>query len=462
MRSSIWLFLLLLGILAARSAQAQDHCGTNETLPDCFIRVYHQHLTEGATAGLLDQIRARPTGIGSSGEDFGTAKTDFLSPLSFAIQSAKLEDNNQRLVIAWNLPRFKTGSRPVFQLQSVIRQAQLFSPLKKALNGAGQTGRVGDLEQGLNDLDDVSTVLVVSYEGTRLGRVFSPNWASFSTVLEGTSFNKNADAARDKSNSRLQEIASLIPNATETNDLTIRDLPEKRRADFENSFLAAARAQAEEDRPLAQFLAGGKLAEFKELVDNQPQLLATLSWRQRDSLVGPNLFIAQVSYEWNRFSLNHFRSLIEPKGGTAGLKGAAALEAFDKYVKEHPVKRSGRWKFSAEYTQAEEYEARPDLSFPNGLDRATRVSGSATYGRPLLFDGKGDETARIDFVGKYEDFSDDPLHEDRGTASLTYTQKLSDKVELPIGLTYANHGEFLGDVDKRFSAHFGLTLKAFN
>ena len=51
--------------------------------------------------------------------------------------------------------------------------------------------------------------------------------------------------------------------------------------------------------------------------------------------------------------------------------------------------------------------------------------------------------------------SDDPLRRDRGVATLTLTRQIGD-LAVPFGIVYANHGEYLGEVDEQLSAHLGL------
>ena len=49
--------------------------------------------------------------------------------------------------------------------------------------------------------------------------------------------------------------------------------------------------------------------------------------------------------------------------------------------------------------------------------------------------------------------------QERLVASLTYTQRINDQFSLPIGVVWANKGEFLGDVDKKVSVNFGLKFR---
>ena len=89
------------------------------------------------------------------------------------------------------------------------------------------------------------------------------------------------------------------------------------------------------------------------------------------------------------------------------------------------------------------------------LEAAKKLIVSAGWGRTFPDPTGGAEPLRLDFVGRYENVSNDPMRRDRGVATLTVTRKFNG-VSVPFGIVYANHGEFLGDVDRQFSAHLGL------
>ena len=48
---------------------------------------------------------------------------------------------------------------------------------------------------------------------------------------------------------------------------------------------------------------------------------------------------------------------------------------------------------------------------------------------------------------------------DRFVASATYTYKINDMMSMPFSLVYANHASYLGDVDHKLNAHFGISFK---
>ena len=70
-------------------------------------------------------------------------------------------------------------------------------------------------------------------------------------------------------------------------------------------------------------------------------------------------------------------------------------------------------------------------------------------------------TVKLDLAADYEDVSNDPNRQDRGIVSLTFTRMIG-KMQAAAGIVYANHSEFLSDVNARLSAHIGLRIGMFN
>jgi hypothetical protein len=42
-------------------------------------------------------------------------------------------------------------------------------------------------------------------------------------------------------------------------------------------------------------------------------------------------------------------------------------------------------------------------------------------------------------------------------ASLTFSQKISDTMTLPLSITYANHTQYVPQTDRRVGIHFGVS-----
>ncbi len=136
------------------------------------------------------------------------------------------------------------------------------------------------------------------------------------------------------------------------------------------------------------------------------------------------------------------------------------------------MKDAGRFSFSLEYMEADEEKL--DLSMvtvPEGetvtgdlanilVPEFEKLIVSAGYSRNFAAASTSQQPFRLDFVAKYEDVSNDPMRNDRLVATLTVTSKFGG-LSLPFGLVYANHSEFLTDVDEELSAHLGLKFDGF-
>ena len=129
-------------------------------------------------------------------------------------------------------------------------------------------------------------------------------------------------------------------------------------------------------------------------------------------------------------------------------------------VKEGLANGSIRFKFSAEYTQLQRMEfSLADMAFTYLADPVEHLTVSAGFGRYFGRELVGRKRARFDATASYEDFSDDPLRQDRGLAKLTVIYPVSEGFFLSLGAVYATKPEFRGDVDEEISARAGFTYK---
>ena len=122
------------------------------------------------------------------------------------------------------------------------------------------------------------------------------------------------------------------------------------------------------------------------------------------------------------------------------------------------AKAQNRLTFSLDWTRQQKYHPTVDgVSLDvAGKERWTIIGA---FGRNLRVGLDGKFTSRFDFTGSWEDWSDDPMHQDRGLANLSFTQKVTDDMSLVLGAVWASKPEFRGEVDREVSACFGLTYR---
>jgi hypothetical protein len=164
-----------------------------------------------------------------------------------------------------------------------------------------------------------------------------------------------------------------------------------------------------------------------------------------------------VTYEWSRANLNNALG-----GCHTGADPDSCLDKYSKYVRDHAAEIGAgeRFSFAGEYVEIDDdtIDTGIDGVAPVVLDAGRKLVLSTGWSRK--FDMGEAEPVLFDLVGQYEDVSDDPMRQDRGIIILTLTRKLAG-VSVPFGIVYANHGEFLSEVDERLSAHVGLKFDAF-
>src|SRR6202049_483343 len=172
--------VLSLAIIVPAVAVAQDACKVTDTINDCFKNVVSaasQKAANGALTASKKALQAKPTGVDIFGDPANSTTKDFFSTLSAAAQSLALGDKQQEVALTWNLLRFGGG---VIQLQPVLHQPQLYSPLKQELTGADEAAKQ---EAKLNQFSDLSVTLSFSAETDLLGRHFRGKEVEFQQLF---------------------------------------------------------------------------------------------------------------------------------------------------------------------------------------------------------------------------------------------------------------------------------------
>jgi len=442
----------LLALALGLPLRAAEICSGDPTIAKCQTEVANQAQMDAAEGGTKRALQAKPTGPDSVGSVASSSVKDFVPPLDAIIQSANLDQKNQQLTLDFNVTSLGAPKLLAVQLQSVIRQPQLYQPVKDALSAT----RAQQLQGGINDAGDISAVLTLGLQNDSFGRRLRPNDPTF-TRLFGAIVKVSPDelnALQKPCNKLLADLlaAKHAIRPIAGNDPKFSDFAPADQAKLRTVCIDSARKLGAKQAAKAQALQDDKIADFADLLNNQQQLVLSGSRRFKNNLVGPDETAVQLSYEWSPDSLSSHRSDLQ------ATKDDALVTTFENI--STAAKRAGRLKASAQYTWIDRYSL---MRSADGLDllrpTAHRFTGSVTWGQPLLFDSEGNHSGQLDVTGQYDNFSDDPAHKDRLVASVTYTQKLTDSFSLPIGFTYANHSEFLTDVQTRFSAHFGLKLK---
>lgn len=470
----ILMLILVSSVTTASILPAVPLCRKGENVNQCIDRLEAQLKNQGNDQ-MQQRLLGNPTGAGTKAGTASSSIKDFLTPFSSLIQSASLDSTKQQLLITWNLAHSNAVDA---QLQSIVHQPQLFGPLKDALTAASHASRVDSLQSSLNDLNDVEIVgsggLELRLAGTQFGRRFDNYRPAFDALFGDLNVKARSPAAIEAYKKLLGQEDDLLPPGSPGPLVPSTITNSKVRESLEKDIANVAATRAAEDLAYEAGIKDYDLAFFSDLVANQPQLTASFSYHHRGSLVGPPQKDLEGSWEYSWTNVNRYYEYLDCLHKTAR---EGALSDWKRFVNGPPkedspnpecdalagakkgIKAASRATLTVQYSLIDRYSAniQPENVLLN-LSKGHRFKGSLTWGRALLFDKEEAAIGRIDVLAEYDNYSDDPKNKDRLVASVTYTQKFSDSFSLPLGIAYANHADFLGEVQERFSAHFGLKL----
>jgi hypothetical protein len=195
------------------------------------------------------------------------------------------------------------------------------------------------------------------------------------------------------------------------------------------------------------------------LINNQPQLYAGVTYRDRNPLVGPNEKSAKITYEWGyRGNVNSLEKHVASRCAQDAAPDCRLNEYVNYVTAEAEAIASGdRLKFSLEYADVDALSLalqQPALMFSKAGSK--KLVSSVAYGRSLTGDSGLFSDARIDIEIKREDVDDDPARNNRTIGTFTLTRTVGD-ISFPFSIVYANKPEFLTPlVDGKISAHIGI------
>ena len=347
------------------------------------------------------------------------------------------------------------SSEDGYKLQAVARDPLLDEDLSKQLSQENRDKKT----KGLGSFDDVLVSFAYSPSTLRLGNNLGAHQLLIDDLFRRLLAQTEAPAlaANEAKRARERLSDSLPDEAFSDQDLVVFDKitdPDRRR-EYREAVERAAVAEATRISSVSKALGDVDFFKIADLVANQPQLVIKAMRTVRDELVGPEETTLKVSYEQGFVNMNGLRKAL------AACKPEAVTACYTSYLtgrRAQLAKAQNRLTFSLDWTRLQDYRPTIDgvsLDRP-GKDRRTVM---ATFGRNLRVDVNGEFTSRFDLTTSWEDWSDDPLHQDRGLASLSFTQKVTNDMSLVLGAVWASKPKFRGEVDKEVSARFGLTYR---
>jgi hypothetical protein len=305
--------------------------------------------------------------------------------------------------------------------------------------------------------------------------------------------------------------ATKKPNVRDVTFGELRPLIAEKKVSFtEPQLLTKLNATKASWTTLQNDLTELNLAALPPLIDNQPQIVLKGSFREADDIVGPDTAAVTLSYEMGMKNLNaalrEYRAL---RKESPELKAAAAdpvrqreveqslrLQAFRAITSAEDLASEDRYSFSLTYKDSDPYDfshdytetiSSPDTPEPLEVERSANLSlpgstewvGRFTWTRFLrspkmrstdipqaettadlsATKPPDEEKPRLSLTLERFETSGNPKLQDRTIGRLTLTLPAPGNMTLPISITYADNSEFLGEQDKTFGAHVGISYK---
>jgi hypothetical protein len=223
------------------------------------------------------------------------------------------------------------------------------------------------------------------------------------------------------------------------------------------SLAVIEKAETAENDRLAKSL---HLDLLTELIDNQPQLTASGSYRDPGELGGAVAKAVSFEFHVGRENMNTVRQ----KCGDPATFSSCILDqlaAFaarglstDKLVVTGSYKEAGRYQLSSLPLEA------PVMGF-EGVDvKSTRgINVKVQGGRQLATEITG-KAMRADLsIEGIRTENDRRRTKNRWIGTLTISVPIGDNITVPVSLMYANKAEFLDNPNERFGAHLGLSYR---
>jgi hypothetical protein len=470
------LLIALLSAVIPSDAFPATQCDLKGTVSDCWERAFKELNAQipgrkEVTNEEMADLQAMPTGIDTGGVNLASNTKDFLPLLALSGllgDSAKAgSDGTYVIDLNFLIPGLAQDNNA--QLQAVVNsQPKVSGELADQLPEATRDDTVKKLEGTLGSTDDYAVSFTYNWIDRYHGRGFKQYGKRFSALVQAVS--ARSAPAREKGQSQASsDLGTYLSNQDEFNDFDALNTPFDEIADL------ATRAELKEvtegaiDQEAAKLTSDRKafadagLLHFADLLDNQPQLYFSAQKRFRAALVGGDETSFKLTYSWALTNFNHAMS----DACHVGLDNetpskeilSSCLDQYSGFVKSNSatLKDGTKFSFSAEYMNV----AKDEIDLPAQgltgltLNAAKKVIVSAGWTRLFSAGEAGGQPVRLDLIAKYENVTDDPERRDRGVATLTVTRKFG-TLTIPFGIVYANHGEFLGQVDRQLSAHLGL------
>ncbi|HEV8630696.1 MAG TPA: hypothetical protein VGV61_10295 [Thermoanaerobaculia bacterium] len=402
---------------------------------------------------------------------------DFLNLLGFAVNTVEESKDGRALVVRFNPVRHGphllggtlTASEP-----------QLAKSLTDAIPAAQRAAVVEELKKRLEDTDDLTLSGSYSFQTPSCKLASAQRcWGRDPRTYDDDLGALLTDTPEDPQIFlRLGEALKPLVANGDAFQTTVGSLPAERKQDVLALIRQAAQHDAEATAAAkARYLASG-IGNLATLMDNQPQLSLTGSYRDAGELVAPTEQAIALELHFGQTNLNSlYRACHGNSPCVAGrlrqFADDAGTLATDKFVLTASYTRRGAFDVKGLDLPAGVTADFHGLHVASGRELKVRLQWgrqitSNLGGRinaPLAgLEAKSDDAsplkARWDLtLDGLRTTKDGVRTANRWVANWTLTFPLSKQVSFPLTVSYANKPEFLTDQRHDLGAHLGISYK---
>ncbi len=392
---------------------------------------------------------------------------DYLNLLSFAIKDVQESEDGKGLVVRFN-PLRERGH--LIGITLTASEPQIAESISNAIPESMRSSTIAALSEQLGDVDDLTWSASYSWSTPRCRaewqddddtRCFGRSPKTYRDIVSLLLMNPEPIGV-DEELEIAEEIQRLFPGP---GSKAARRLSELTQDDRVKVIAAAKRlARIEEqtrERALA-FYRSKHLDIVPTLIDNQPQVSGTATYRTRGDLGGPESVSASVELHFGR---NNINSLRRSCSGRRTNLAACLQNQLTAYAEGGLL--TDKIVVTASYRRANEYDVpqiivrgAPLAGFtPVAAPRSTELNVKVQGGRLLGTEMTG-EPLRADLsLEGVRVLEGRDRTQNRWIGTVTLSIPLGEDITIPVSLRYANKPEFLADAGRRINAHLGISYR---
>jgi len=455
-------------------AAADERCSSALPETDCTLGEIYDAVYEKTFP--LDVVAADDVGPAVTNSNVATTTPDtfagrvhssyqdFLNLFSFAVNKVEESKDGQALTVRFNPLREGTQ---LLGLSVTVAKPVVSDLVSNAIPDSTRAATVEKLQSGLGDLDDVTYAAAYSMESTTCewsqpaasrcwGRSPELYRQMLSQVLVSEADKHSDTGAIPPDDPALQRLIALAPGPS-LFDQTLGSLREGDRLEVAALMRQLAERSVRETQAHKAIFEKSGIDKLASLVDNQPQLVATGSYRDPGRFGGPDETGISFELQYGLENLNALRK--DCKGSTD-----CVVRKLEDYAKAGVP--TDKFVLTASYKQRGAYTLKdlgldapvPDF-VPVALKKSSELKARLQWGRLLNAQVAG-KNVRFDLSGDGIQTRDDGIRtKNRWVATATLTLPLGGTMSIPVSLNYANQPEFLSSQRKQLGVHLGITYR---